>query len=189
MLFFSQKSGDPLAEFLLVVQIAVQNCVDVSSRDVSSLCLLFVGLSSIFGQQQFHLLNPSHGLRPLMVFVSVRCLPRSSDLERVETISEQFSLGERCFWRLLQALCESLAAACPAGTKNFIIVQTLECSSVRKAISLRERLVTVASKKYRPMIQSLQMPHKTVTWWFTWNVFAHPPRSDLRACLRRSKML
>ena len=56
-LFFSQKSGDPLAEFLLVVQITVQNCMNPSSWDVNPLRQLLARLSSIFGQQHFDLLD------------------------------------------------------------------------------------------------------------------------------------
>ena len=49
------------------------------------------GLSSIFDQQHFYLLdNLDLDLRPPMVFLGVRCLPRSSGLlERVESTSEQ----------------------------------------------------------------------------------------------------
>ena len=57
VLLFSQKSGDFLAEFLLLVQITVQNCKDASSSDVSPLRQLLARLSSIFGQQHFDLLD------------------------------------------------------------------------------------------------------------------------------------
>ena len=95
-LFFSQKSGDPPAEFLLLVQITVQDCMNASSRDVSPLCQLHAGFIVDLRPTAFPLAGQSLDLRPPMVFLGVRCLPRSFGLlERVETTSEQFSQTER----------------------------------------------------------------------------------------------
>ena len=88
-LFFSQKSGHPLAEFLLLVQITVQNRVDASSRDVglSANSLHVCRRSLANSNSTFWTISGFEASEAFVVFHA---------LGRVETTSERFAQRERC---------------------------------------------------------------------------------------------
>ena len=66
---------------------------EMSALSANPLCRSVVDLQPT----AFPLAGQPLNSRPPMVFLSVRCLPRSSDLlERVGTTSEQFAQRERC---------------------------------------------------------------------------------------------